>query len=119
MSERRQRALQARVPELAGAARQVLERLGVFAALQSAAIQAPAGRILRRRVHTWFDALRTLRFIHGMRDLCLPSLPWREALGAADFLQSPFCAGASPEEVCRVLAEAEATLPAQVGPALL
>lgn len=113
------RALETRVPELSDAARQVLERLGVFSALHSAASRAKAGRVLRRRVHTWFDALRTLRFIHGMRDLCLPSQSWRVALGSAGFLPSSFRAEASPEAVCRSLAEAEATLPAQVGPALL
>jgi hypothetical protein len=113
------RALERRVPDLAAPARQVLERLGVFAALHSAASQAPAGRVLRRRVHTWFDALRTLRFIHGMRDLCLPSLFWRAALGSAEFLPSALCAEATPEAVCQALAEAEATLPAQVGPSLL
>ena len=114
-----QRVLEARTPELADAARRVLERLGAFSALDSAATRAPRGRILRRRVHTWFDALRTLRFIHGMRELCLPSLPWRVALESADFLASPFRAGASAEAVRRVLAQAEVTLPAQIGPALL
>ncbi len=107
------------MPELAAAARSVLDRLGAFAALDSAATQAPPGRVLRRRVHTWFDALRTLRFIHGMRELGLASLPWRVALGSADFVPSPFRAGDAPEAVCRVLSEAEAALPAQVGPALL
>jgi hypothetical protein len=113
------RALEARAPELAAAARRVLDRLGAFSALDSAVTQAPRGRILRRRIHTWFDALRTLRFIHGMRELGLSSLPWRVALGSADFVPSPFRAGDSPQAVCRVLSEAEATLPAQVGPALL
>jgi hypothetical protein len=114
-----QRALDARVPELADAARRVLDRLSLFSALDSAATQAPPGRILRRRVHTWFDALRTLRFIHGLRELCLPSLPWRVALGSTDFLPRPFRAGDPPEAVCWALAQAEAALPAQVGPALL
>jgi hypothetical protein len=114
-----QRALRSRVPELADSASQVLERLGVFAALASAATRAPAGRVLRRRVHTWFDALRTLRFIHGMRDACLPSVPWRLALASAAFLPESFREGGSPDVVCQALAALEAELPVQVGPTLL
>lgn len=41
-----------------------------------------------RRSHEWFDALSTLRFIHGARDGGLASVPWPRAvtalLGAAD-----------------------------------
>ncbi|MEP7051607.1 MAG: hypothetical protein ABJB12_14695 [Pseudomonadota bacterium] len=112
-------ALEARVPDLAEAAELVLERLGVFAALTSAATQAPLGSVLRRRVHTWFDGLRTLRFIHGMRDACLPSVPWRAALHAATFLEAPFRDGEQPEAVRARLARLEEALPAQVGPAVL
>ncbi|MEO8901553.1 MAG: hypothetical protein ABI627_08510 [Polyangiaceae bacterium] len=112
-------ALDARIPEHAAAARTVLERLGVFAALATAARQAPAGRVLRRRIHTWFDGLRTLRFIHGMRDACLPPVPWRQALSAAEFLDRPFRDGEAPAAVCGVLAQIEAALPALIGPALL
>ena len=112
-------ALDARLPELATAARLVLERLGVFAALTSAVAQAPAGRVLRRRIHTWFDGLRTLRFIHGMRDACFPQVPWRQALSTAEFLDQPFRDGEEPAAVCGVLASLEASLPAQIGPALL
>jgi hypothetical protein len=114
-----ERILRARVPDVAEAAVQVLGRLGVFAALNAAVTQAPAGRVLRRRIHTWFDALRTLRFIHGMRDSGLPSLPWRAALAAATFLPDRLRVGDSPASVCQALAESEAALPAQVGPALL
>jgi hypothetical protein len=114
-----ERVLCARVPHVAEAAVQVLSRLGVFAALNAAVTQAPAGRVLRRRIHTWFDALRTLRFIHGMRESCLPSLPWHAALAAADFLPPRMRALQAPASVCQALAETEAALPAQVGPALL
>lgn len=112
------RSLDSAVPELAEAALQVLESLGTFAALASAASQAPAGAVLRRRIHTWFDALRTLRFIHGLRDRCLPALPWHQALTTASFLRDPCAAGMEPATVCRQLVLAEAKLPPQVGPAL-
>jgi hypothetical protein len=111
--------LRARIPELAEPARLVLQDLGVFDALASAAQQAPPGAVLRRRIHTWFDALRSLRFVHGLRDRALPSVAWREALSSASFLHDPFRDGSDPAAVCRRLALAEAELPAQIGPSLL
>ena len=113
------RAVDLRVPEIAQPVVQVLAGLGVFAALANAAGQAPTGAVLRRRVHTWFDSLRTLRFVHGLRDRCLPSLSWHAALGSAPFLPDPFRAGREPSRVCEVLASVEAELPEQVGPSLL
>ena len=94
----------------------VLESLKVFAALESAATEAPAGPVLRRRVHTWFDALRTLRFMHLLRDACAPSVPWRDALARAPFLREPFRDGHSPAAVLARLAQAESELPEFVGP---
>ncbi len=112
-------ALSERVPDLARVAREVLAGLGVYAALRAAAEQAPPGPVLRRRVHTWFNALRSLRFVHGLRDRGLPSLPWRDALSSASFLDRPFAAGLEPSAVCRSLALAESALAPQVGPTLL
>ncbi len=112
-------ALDSLAPELADPARSVLDRLGAFDALERASTQAPAGKILRRRVHTWFDALRTLRFIHGMRDACLPSRPWRVALASAPFLPSSIGESGDPDAACQRLALLEAELPSQIGPALL
>ena len=113
-----ERAVVAHVPELAEAVIFVLEGLGVFAALASASAQAPPGAVLRRRIHTWFDALRTLRFVHGLRDRALPSPPWREALSSAAFLREPFGTGSDSGAVCRALALAERGLAEQIGPAL-
>jgi len=113
------RAIELGAPELAQPVEQVLSGLGTFAALTNAAGQAKPGAALRRRVHTWFDSLRSLRFVHGLRDRCLPSLPWQNALAAAPFVSSPFAAGSDPEAVCRALTLAEAVLPLQVGPSLL
>lgn len=42
----------------------------------------------REEFHHWFDAFRTLRFIHDVRDLCLPQIPWQEAIARADFLKT-------------------------------
>jgi len=113
------RAVELGVPDIAPPVQQILSELGAFAALASAAGQAPTGAVLRRRVHTWFDSLRTLRFVHGLRDRCLPSLPWRQALASAPFLSAPLGTGTEPDAVCRALALAEADLPLQIGPSLL
>ena len=112
-------AVQLQVPELAEPVQRVLSELGVFAALANTSGQAPPGPVLRRRVHTWFDSLRTLRFVHRLRDRCLPSLPWRVALDSAPFLKQPFGLGSEPAAVCQRLTLAEAELPVQVGPSLL
>jgi hypothetical protein len=114
-----QRAVELGTPEIAQPVQGVLSELGVFAALAKASEQAPTGAVLRRRVHTWFDSLRTLRFVHRLRDRCLPSLPWRKALGSAFFAPECCVASADPEAVCRALALAEAELPLQMGPSLL
>ncbi len=114
-----EQSVQLRVPEIAGHVQLVLSELGVFAALANASGQAPIGPVLQRRVHTWFDSLRTLRFVHRLRDRCLPALPWRVALESAHFLKQPFAMGSEPAAVCRTLTLAEAELPAQVGPSLL
>jgi hypothetical protein len=112
-------AVQLHVPEIAEPVQLVLRELGVMAALSNASGQAPAGPVLRRRVHTWFDSLRTLRFVHRLRDRALPSLPWRVALESAPFLKQPFALGSEPTAVCRSLSLSEAELPVQIGPSLL
>jgi hypothetical protein len=38
-----------------------------------------------RHLHTWFDAFRTLKLVHLLRDDGLPSLSCREALRLAPF----------------------------------
>lgn len=114
-----ERAVERDEPELAQVIQQVLAGLGVLPALTNAAGQAPTGPVLRRRIHTWFDSLRTLRFVHGLRDRGLPSRPWRAALAAAPFLPASFDPGAEPGAVCQELALAEAALPVLIGPSLL
>jgi hypothetical protein len=66
--------------------------------LQDALVQHSDPLQLRRRVVTWFDALRTLKLIHAVRDAVLPSVPWHTALAAA-----PFCPEIAPNlGVCDV-----------------
>ena len=66
---------------------EVVSKMGFEKALTEAHRQAPVGYALRMRLHTWFDSFKTLRFIHQLRDLCAPSIPWRDALEQAAFIQ--------------------------------
>lgn len=64
----------------------VLEQMGAFDAAGSAVRRSPNPATVLQHLHTWFDAFRTLKFIHALRDAGLPSLPLREALTTAPFL---------------------------------
>jgi hypothetical protein len=39
----------------------------------------------KRQVHTWFDALRTLKLIHALRDLSLPSINYAALQASPQF----------------------------------
>ncbi|HEY4156504.1 MAG TPA: hypothetical protein VGM29_00345 [Polyangiaceae bacterium] len=107
-----------RVPRLARAVEAQLSAIGLDTALSEAKSQSALGAPLRRRIHTWFDALKTLRFIHALRDAELPSLPMGEALSRAPFLAGVRLAS-SPDELCRSLEALELSAPRARGPALL
>jgi hypothetical protein len=62
-----------------------LERLGAFPAMREAIERSGDAPTMLRHFHTWFDAFRTLKLVHALRDGGLPSLPWREALAEAPF----------------------------------
>lgn len=51
-----------------------LGRMNTGKALEHAFRQSNALGQFRRQVHTWFDAFRTLKLIHALRDACLPSI---------------------------------------------
>jgi hypothetical protein len=63
-----------------------LERMGAFPAMREA-IDRSSGdpATMLRHFHTWFDAFRTLRLVHALRDGGLTSLHYREALAEAPF----------------------------------
>jgi hypothetical protein len=90
------------------------ESLGALDELALAARQSPKAAVLRRRLHTWFDALRTLRLIHGLRDSGSIALPYREALGIAPFTAEVAQIDA-PDELARSLAKLELRLGRRVG----
>ena len=57
--------------------------LGVEGALEEAVRNTRTERDLRGRLFRSFDAFRTLRFIHLLRDRVWAQVPWREALRGA------------------------------------
>jgi hypothetical protein len=72
---------------------------------------SPSAR--RVRVHEWFDAFRTLKFVHALRDAVHVSVPFRDALARAPF--SPLV-GDDVDACRRAFADAESTTPAVFGP---
>ena len=92
--------------------REALENLGAAAAIAEAREKSGDARTLRRHLHTWFDAFRTLKLVHALRDGGLPSLPWREALAEAPFTGLVASTEDDPEELRRALSEQERALSA-------
>ena len=97
----------------------LLEKLGACSVLAAASRELPARGAKRLRVHSWFDAFRTLKLVHALRDRCFPSMPWRGALAGA-----PFFGHALSEDDGEAVANARAhfdrterELPRRTGPA--
>ncbi len=98
-----------------GAVSSALDELNAFEALRDCFSASADARVRRRRLLTWFDALRTLRFIHLVEGRAsLPRLPLLEALARA-----PFCAFWDPtlnENTGKLPAfSAEQALPSDLG----
>jgi hypothetical protein len=71
------------------AGQSVLDGLGaadIETALGAASREAKTPAARRLRAHGWFDAFRTMKVVHALRDHAFPSVPWREALGRAPFV---------------------------------
>ena len=96
-----------------------LTQLGYARALRSALDGAPKARRVAR-AHEWFDAFKTLKLIHGLRDAGLPDLPWRQALATASFVEGDAVDRALKQNdasaVCEALLELERpVIPAKAG----
>jgi hypothetical protein len=98
-----------------GAISSALDELGTFEALRDTLAASPDPRVRERRLLTWFDALRTLRFIHLLEvPAGLPRLPVREAFAQAPF--GAFWTADLPEfEVSFRAFSAEQALPSDIG----
>ncbi|HEX3594065.1 MAG TPA: hypothetical protein VHU80_03155 [Polyangiaceae bacterium] len=88
------------------------------ASFEAAVGDAPSAVARRVRQHEWFDAFRTLKFIHALERRVWPRVPWRDALSRAPF--APTAAGGrEPDDVDgwrTAFATAEAGSPAWFGP---
>jgi hypothetical protein len=92
--------------------REALEAMGVAKALSEARARSSDAATLRRHLHTWFDAFRTLKLLHALRDGGVGTLPWREALSEAPFTELASTTQDEPEEMRRALSERERSLAA-------
>jgi hypothetical protein len=78
-------------------------------------VRTPDAR--KRRIHSWFDAFRTLKFVHAVRDACHPNVPWRTALADAPFYDaSPGAEDPALTLERTAFARAELALPRYEGP---
>jgi hypothetical protein len=91
-----------------------LEAFGAWRALEDAARQTRSSDALRQRLHGWFDAFRTLKLVHALRERGFASLPFRGALAMAPFRPSGVAADAPVD----LLRHAFAQSLAQEAPAL-
>ena len=88
-----------------------LERMKAFAAVRQA-VERSSGdpETMLRHFHTWFDAFRTLKLVHALRDGGLRSMGWREALAEAPFAGVSSWTVEDPEPLRQALAAAERKL---------
>jgi hypothetical protein len=102
-------------PGTHGAISSALEELQAVDALREMLSASPDPRVRQRRFLTWFDALRTLRFIHLIEvPAGLRRLPLYEAFAEAPFC--PFWSAQSDVNTLRNAAsDAERALPPDIG----
>ncbi len=85
---------------------EALKALAVEATLRQALAAAPANADARReRAHEHFDAFRTRKLIHLLRDGGLGELPWRQALREAPFTSVD--PDGDPFVICTAMAQQE------------
>lgn len=65
-------------PALADQCNSVLQELGIDKALAHCCRQGRDGASFSRHFHQWFDAFRTLKFVHALRDRSLPNIGLHE-----------------------------------------
>ncbi|HEY7574809.1 MAG TPA: hypothetical protein VIB08_06565, partial [Thermoanaerobaculia bacterium] len=90
--------------------RESLERLRAAHAIAEARARSSDAATLERHLHAWFDAFRTLKLVHFLRDGGLASLPWREALSEAPFTGLSASTDDDPETLRRDLSATERAL---------
>lgn len=96
--------------ELSGA----LRALGALEVLERAAAATRSPKALKRRLHEWFDALKTLRLVHLLQAAGYRPMSWRAALARSSWCTTGL-EKSSPGELCRALAGLEQTRPGERG----
>ena len=81
--------------------RELAQRLGVGDAMRSARAATTSAVAYRQRMEQWFDGLRTLRFIHLVRDQRLANVPLAQALSRAPFMPSFSITGERVQDLSR------------------
>lgn len=69
----------------AGVVLDAVEHAGGRTALERIVRQSHDATDLWTRLHIWFDAFRTLKLIHALRDAHFAPVPWREAIARIGF----------------------------------
>jgi hypothetical protein len=100
---------------LAAALEHALQELDAWRALREAAAHCRAQRALEVRLHTWFDAFRTLKLVHALRRQVAASLPFRAALAASGAVPRELAEKATVDDLRHWLLEAERRSPPWFG----
>ncbi|MEO0459492.1 MAG: hypothetical protein AAF219_01525 [Myxococcota bacterium] len=82
-----------------------LGECGALSTIRDARRRTSGASRIARRIHTEFDAFRTIKLLHRWRDISRPSLPLRDALRAAAFI--PGDGTGRLERLSEVLGDAE------------
>lgn len=85
-----------------------LTALGAWPAFEAAARAVRSPEALYRRLHTWFDAFRTLKLVHALRARGLPSVPFRDALARSELCGAAQARGLDVAALRELLARKEA-----------
>ncbi|MEX1032043.1 MAG: hypothetical protein WDZ30_01655 [Cellvibrionaceae bacterium] len=64
--------------------------LGIDQLLRHLANHSDSEAQYRRHTHSWFDAFRTLKFVHYLQNHSYPAIPFTQALAEADLLFADF-----------------------------
>ncbi|TKB45657.1 hypothetical protein [Thalassotalea mangrovi] len=69
--------------------RQSLTDIGFFTFINNPQLQSSSAQQVSKQLMVWFDAFKTLKFIHALRDNGLPDMPLSEALNNPFFSIHP------------------------------
>jgi len=94
--------------------KRALAAIGAPKALREAAAQSTSFAVRKKWLDDWFDAFRTLKFVHALRDAGYVDVGWRQAIVGASFCNGSTRDGTSENimnagsfELCRRLERLE------------